>query len=32
LAPTRIFVEDEYARSVVGGTGEAKVGGNYASG
>jgi branched-chain amino acid aminotransferase len=32
LAPTRIFVEDEYARSVVGGTGEAKVGGNYAAG
>jgi branched-chain amino acid aminotransferase len=31
LAPTRIFVEDEYARSVVGGTGEAKVGGNYAA-
>ncbi|MDR2354621.1 MAG: branched-chain amino acid aminotransferase [Clostridiales Family XIII bacterium] len=32
LAPTRIFVEDEYARSVVGGTGQAKIGGNYAAG
>lgn len=31
LAPTKIFVEDVYARSGKGGTGEAKVGGNYAS-
>ena len=32
LKPTKIFVEDKYVRSVKGGTGEAKVGGNYASG
>ncbi|MDR3294511.1 MAG: branched-chain amino acid aminotransferase [Clostridiales Family XIII bacterium] len=31
LAPTKIFVEDEYTRSTKGGTGEAKVGGNYAA-
>jgi branched-chain amino acid aminotransferase len=31
LAPTKIFIEDEYVRSVVGGTGTAKVGGNYAA-
>ncbi|MDR0425427.1 MAG: branched-chain amino acid aminotransferase [Clostridiales Family XIII bacterium] len=31
IAPTKIFVEDEYVRSVVGGTGTAKVGGNYAA-
>lgn len=30
LAPTRIFVEDEYVRAAPGGTGFAKVGGNYA--
>ncbi len=30
LAPTRIFVEDEYVRAAPGGTGYAKVGGNYA--
>lgn len=30
LAPTRIFVEDEYVRAAPGGTGAAKVGGNYA--
>ncbi|MDR1570951.1 MAG: branched-chain amino acid aminotransferase [Clostridiales Family XIII bacterium] len=32
LAPTRIFVEDGRARAVAGGTGAAKVGGNYAAG
>ncbi len=32
LAPGRIYVEDDYARTVRGGTGEAKCGGNYASG
>jgi len=32
LAPCRIYVEDEYARTVRGGTGEAKCGGNYAGG
>ncbi len=32
LAPTSLYVEDKYARSVVGGTGEAKCGGNYAAG
>lgn len=32
LAPTRIYVEDEYVRSVKGGTGEVKIGGNYAVG
>ncbi|MDR2162689.1 MAG: branched-chain amino acid aminotransferase [Clostridiales Family XIII bacterium] len=31
LAPTRIFVEDEYTRAAPGGTGCAKVGGNYAA-
>lgn len=30
LAPTKIFVEDEYVRAVPGGTGYAKIGGNYA--
>lgn len=32
LAPTKIFVEDEYVRAVPGGTGYAKIGGNYAAG
>ena len=32
LAPTKIFVEDEYVRSVAGGTGQAKIGGNYCAG
>jgi branched-chain amino acid aminotransferase len=32
LAPTRIFVEDEYIRSAQGSTGYAKIGGNYAAG
>ncbi|MDR2487581.1 MAG: branched-chain amino acid aminotransferase [Clostridiales Family XIII bacterium] len=31
LAPTRIFVEDEYVRAAAGGTGATKVGGNYAA-
>ena len=31
LAPTKIFVEDEYIRAMAGGTGFAKVGGNYAA-
>jgi len=31
LAPTRIFVEDEFTRAAIGGTGAAKVGGNYAA-
>lgn len=31
LAPVKICVEDEYVRAVKGGTGFAKVGGNYAS-
>jgi branched-chain amino acid aminotransferase len=31
ISPTRIYVEDEYVRAVVGGTGFAKVGGNYAA-
>ena len=30
LAPTDIYVEDKYVRACVGGTGEAKCGGNYA--
>ncbi len=30
LAPTKIYVEDHYARTVAGGTGEAKCLGNYA--
>ncbi len=32
LAPTKIYVEDHYVRSVPGGTGAVKVGGNYAVG
>jgi len=32
LAPTKIFVEDKYVRAALGGTGEAKCGGNYAAG
>lgn len=32
LAPTKIFVEDEYVRATLGGTGFAKIGGNYAAG
>lgn len=32
LAPTKIFVEDEYVRATMGGTGFAKIGGNYAAG
>lgn len=31
LKPTKIYVEHEYIRSVLGGPGYAKVGGNYAS-
>jgi branched-chain amino acid aminotransferase len=31
IVPTSIFVEEEYVRSVQGGTGFAKVGGNYAA-
>lgn len=31
LMPTKIFVEDEYKRSAIGGLGFAKVGGNYAA-
>ena len=31
LAPTRIYVENEYIRSALGGTGFAKIGGNYAA-
>ena len=31
LAPTRIYVENEYIRSAMGGTGYAKIGGNYAA-
>lgn len=31
LQPTKIYVEDEYVRAAVGGTGFAKVGGNYAA-
>ncbi|MDR1069344.1 MAG: branched-chain amino acid aminotransferase [Gracilibacteraceae bacterium] len=31
LDPVRIYVEDEYVRSVIGGTGETKCGGNYAA-
>ena len=31
LAPTSIYVEDEYVRAAVGGVGFAKVGGNYAA-
>ncbi len=29
LQPTKMYVEDEYVRAVLGGTGEAKCGGNY---
>lgn len=32
LAPTKIFVEDEYVRATTGGTGCIKIGGNYAAG
>lgn len=32
LAPTKIYVEDHYVRATPGGTGYAKVGGNYAAG
>lgn len=32
LMPTKIFVEDEYVRATPGGTGEAKIGANYAIG
>jgi len=31
LSPTKIFVEDEYIRAAPGGTGNAKIGGNYAA-
>ena len=31
LAPTRIYVENEFVRSAPGGTGYAKIGGNYAA-
>jgi branched-chain amino acid aminotransferase len=31
LAPVKILVENEYVRSVIGGTGYAKVAGNYAA-
>lgn len=31
LAPVNIYVEDEYVRAVVGGTGAVKTGGNYAA-
>ena len=32
LSPTRIYVQDEYIRAAKGGTGYAKVGGNYGGG
>lgn len=32
LVPTKIFVEDEYVRAAPGGTGNAKIGANYAIG
>jgi branched-chain amino acid aminotransferase len=32
LAPTKIFVEDEFVRATSGGTGSVKIGGNYAAG
>lgn len=32
LQTTKIFVEDEYIRAAHGGTGAAKVGGNYGGG
>ncbi len=31
LAPTKIFVEDEFVRATVGGTGYSKIGANYAA-
>ena len=31
LEPVKIYVEDEYVRAVIGGTGNIKCGGNYAS-
>lgn len=31
INPVKIYVEDEYVRAVKGGTGAAKIGGNYAS-
>ena len=31
LEPVKIYVEDEYVRAVIGGTGNVKCGGNYAS-
>ena len=31
LAPTKIYIEDEYVRAAIGGVGYAKVGGNYAA-
>ena len=31
LAPTKIYVENEFVRSAPGGTGYAKIGGNYAA-
>lgn len=31
MNPTKIYVEDEFIRAAVGGTGEAKTGGNYAA-
>lgn len=30
LAPTKIFVEDKYVRAALGGSGDAKIGANYA--
>ncbi len=32
LQPTKLYVEDTYVRAAEGGTGEAKCGGNYATG
>ncbi len=32
LTPTKIFVEDEYVRAAIGGTGYSKIGGNYVAG
>lgn len=32
LTPTKIFVEDDYVRAALGGTGYSKIGGNYCSG
>lgn len=32
LTPTKLYVEDQFVRAAKGGTGEAKCGGNYASG